>query len=96
MASSTSTAGRVPDLLLISDLHLGSHLKPRMRGEYVHLAARIDEVLPRFLDHYRAQGPWILVINGDFIDFWNIEEVRGSARAGEGLAVERLHAALDA
>ncbi|MCA9700575.1 MAG: hypothetical protein KC431_23820, partial [Myxococcales bacterium] len=59
----------VRDLLLISDLHLGSHLKPRLRGEYVHLAARIDESLPRFLDHYIAEGgPWQLIVNGDFID----------------------------
>ncbi|MCA9714421.1 MAG: metallophosphoesterase [Myxococcales bacterium] len=91
------------DLLLISDLHLGSHLKPRLRGEYVHLAARIDESLPRFLDHYIAEGgPWQLIVNGDFIDFWNIELVPGVDRArskkirGAELAVHRLHAALDA
>ncbi|MBK8266154.1 MAG: metallophosphoesterase [Nannocystis sp.] len=89
-----------PDLLLISDLHLGSHLKPRMRGEYVHLAARIDELLPRFLEHYqgdrRGDRRWLLVINGDFIDFWNIEEGRDPALVGEPLAIARLHAALDA
>lgn len=84
------------DMLLISDLHLGSHLKPRMRGEHVHLAARIDEVLPRFLDHYARQGPWQLIVNGDFIDFWNIEFGRDGARDGEALAVHRLHAAFDA
>ncbi len=95
------------DLLLISDLHLGSHLKPRLRGEYVHLAARIDESLPRFLDHYiREGGPWQLVVNGDFIDFWNIElvpearqsqsEPRFKKIRGAELAVHRLHAALDA
>ncbi|MEZ4450039.1 MAG: metallophosphoesterase [Nannocystaceae bacterium] len=83
-------------MLLISDLHLGSHLKPRMRGEHVHLAARIDEVLPRFLDHYRGQGPWQLIINGDFIDFWNIELGRDAARDGEALAIHRLHATFDA
>jgi UDP-2,3-diacylglucosamine pyrophosphatase LpxH len=82
------------DLLLISDLHLGSHLKPRMRGEYVHLAAHIDHSLPRFLDHYAASGRWQLVINGDFIDFWNIEVGEDRLR-GEELAVHRLHAVLD-
>lgn len=82
------------DLLLISDLHLGSHLKPRMRGEYVHLAAHIDHSLPRFLDHYAAAGRWQLVINGDFIDFWNIEVGEDRLR-GEELAVHRLHAVLD-
>lgn len=83
-------------MLLISDLHLGSHLKPRMRGEYVHLAARIDDVLPRFLEHYARIGPWQLIINGDFIDFWNIELSGEGAREGEPLAIRRLHAAFDA
>lgn len=82
------------DLLLISDLHLGSHLKPRMRGEYVHLAADLDVSLPRFLAHYAAAGRWQLVINGDFIDFWNIEVGRGLK--GEALAVHRLHAVMAA
>lgn len=88
---------RPPDLLLISDLHLGSHLKPRMRGEYVHLAADIDLGLPRFLDHYaRGAGRWQLVINGDFIDFWNIEVGQEQRLVGEALAEHRLHAVLDA
>lgn len=82
------------DLLLISDLHLGSHLKPRSRGEYVHLAARIEESLPQFLDHYVRSGPWQLVVNGDFIDFWNIE-IGDGASDPEQLAVERLHRVLD-
>lgn len=87
----------MPDLLLISDLHLGSHLKRRSRGEYVHLAHRIEEVFPRFLEHYASSGEWELVINGDFIDFWNMEvgETR-SPKDAESLAVERLHAVLDA
>jgi UDP-2,3-diacylglucosamine pyrophosphatase LpxH len=87
----------VRDLLLISDLHLGSHLKRRSRGEYVHLAQRIEDVFPRFLEHYRQTGRWELVINGDFIDFWNMEigETRHPTDA-EALAVDRLHAVLDA
>ncbi len=85
------------DLLLISDLHLGSHLKPRLRGESVHLAARVDRQLPRFLDHYLKTGKrWQLVINGDFIDFWNIVLESERDLIGERLAVRRLHAALDA
>lgn len=86
------------DLLLISDLHLGSHLKARTRGEYVHLAARLDESLPQFLDHYARlgarQGNWQLVVNGDFIDFWNVE-IGDGAQDPVQLAVERLHAVLD-
>jgi UDP-2,3-diacylglucosamine pyrophosphatase LpxH len=85
----------VRDLLLISDLHLGSHLKARSRGEFVHLAARLDESLPQFLEHYARLGTWQLVVNGDFIDFWNIEIGEHGQDAVE-LAVERLHAVLDA
>lgn len=85
------------DLLLISDLHLGSHLKRRSRGEYVHLAQRIEEVFPRFLEHYRQRGQWQLIINGDFFDFWNMEIGETlDPRDAERLAVERLHAVLDA
>ena len=91
----------VRDLLLISDLHLGSHLKARTRGEFVHLAARLDESLPQFLDHYiqlgqasGRSGRWQLVVNGDFIDFWNVELGDGAQDPVE-LAVERLHVVLD-
>ena len=87
---------QVHDLLLISDLHLGSHLKPRMRGEEVHLASRIEETFPRFMEHYLRGGRWQLVINGDFIDFWNIELPEQRHVDGERLAVARLHAVLDA
>lgn len=83
------------DLLLISDLHLGSHLKPRSRGEYVHLAMRLDETLPQFLEHYAQQGNWQLIVNGDFIDFWNIE-IGTADEDPETVAVQRLHAVLDA
>lgn len=84
------------DLLLISDLHLGSHLKPRMRGEFVHLASRIERTFPRFVDHYLRQGRWQLVINGDFIDFWNVELAPIAGESAEALAVRRLHAVFDA
>lgn len=84
------------NLLLVSDLHLGSHLKRRSRGEYVHLAQRIEAVFPRFLEHYTGAGDWELVINGDFFDFWNMEVGETQdPNAAEQLAVERLHAVLD-
>lgn len=83
------------DLLLISDLHLGSHLKPRMRGEWVHLASRIEQSFPRFIDHYLRAGQWQLIINGDFIDFWNVELPDQVGESGESLAVRRLHAVFD-
>ncbi len=89
------------DLLLISDLHLGSHLKPRLRGEEVHLASRIEEEFPRFIDHHlqvarsREVG-WQMVVNGDFIDFWNVVLDERDGESSEALAVRRLHAVLDA
>nr|WP_255216625.1 metallophosphoesterase [Pseudenhygromyxa sp. WMMC2535] len=79
----------------MSDLHLGSHLKPRTRGEFVHLATRLEESLPQFLDHYAREGPWQLVVNGDFIDFWNIE-IGDPGDDPEQVAVQRLDAVLDA
>ena len=84
------------DLLLISDLHLGSHLKPRNRGEFVHLASKIEDTFPRFIDHYLGQGSLQLIINGDFIDFWNIELPGQEDLPPEALAVARLHAVFDA
>lgn len=86
----------MPDLLLISDLHLGSHLKPRMRGEFVHLASKIEESFPGFVDHYLRAGQWQLVVNGDFIDFWNVDLPDHVGEVGERLAVRRLHAVFDA
>ncbi|MCX4245593.1 metallophosphoesterase [Paraliomyxa miuraensis] len=86
----------MPDLLLISDLHLGSHLKPRMRGEFVHLASRIEQSFPRFIDHYLREGEWQLIVNGDFIDFWNVDLPDHVGESGERLAVRRLHAVFDA
>lgn len=84
------------DLLLISDLHLGSHLKPRMRGEWVHLAEQIEDNFPRFLEHYRNHGRWQLIINGDFIDFWNIELPKLEGESAQALAVRRANAMFDA
>lgn len=86
-----------PDLLLISDVHLGAHLKPRGRGEFVHLKDHVDRAFARFVDHYlRASRPGglQLVVNGDFIDFWNVE-VAADVTDPEARAVARLHAVLD-
>lgn len=95
------TASSVHDLLLISDLHLGSHLKPRLRGEEVHLAARIEDNFPLFIEHYLRRAvadghQWQLVINGDFIDFWNIVLPVRAGETPEQLAVRRVHCVLDA
>ncbi len=67
-----------------------------MRGESVHLASRIDEVFTRFIDHYLREDRCQLVVNGDFIDFWNVDLPGDHELSGEALAVRRLHAVLDA
>jgi UDP-2,3-diacylglucosamine pyrophosphatase LpxH len=67
-----------------------------MRGEYVHLASRIEETFPRFIDHYIREGSWQLVVNGDFIDFWNVELTDADAADPEALAIRRVEAVLDA
>lgn len=67
-----------------------------MRGEFVHLASRIERSFPRFIDHYLRQGRWQLVVNGDFIDFWNVELPPREGETPEALAVRRLHAVFDA
>ncbi len=84
------------DLLLISDLHLGAHLKPRVRADAVRRAHAVERDLPRFLAHYAQSGPWQLVVNGDFIDFWNIEVANMRGMSAEDLAVARLHAVVRA
>ena len=67
----------------------------------MHLASRIEEEFPRFTDHHleiaRARGVgWQLVVNGDFIDFWNVVLDEREGESSEALAVRRLHAVLDA
>ena len=67
-----------------------------MRGEFVHLASKIEDSFPRFIDHYLQQGRLQLIINGDFIDFWNVELPGQEDLPPEALAVARLHAVMDA
>lgn len=59
-----------PNLLVISDLHLGEGIRPGALGAEER---RSDEALVAFLDHYasrrRGDRPWRLVINGDMVDF---------------------------
>ena len=60
----------------------------------MHLAAEIERSFPQFIAHYMERGRWQLVINGDFIDFWNVE-IDATEGDAEALAVARLHAVLD-
>jgi UDP-2,3-diacylglucosamine pyrophosphatase LpxH len=65
-------------LLIVSDLHLGSALRPPMRYASLKMIVRLDRAFERFLEYhqnnpaYDYEGnriPWMLVFNGDTIDF---------------------------
>jgi UDP-2,3-diacylglucosamine pyrophosphatase LpxH len=64
-----------PNVLVISDLHLGEDVKPYSVGYLRHLA-RLERELEDFLDHYtrtRHDGrPWRLIVNGDMVDFMSV------------------------
>ena len=67
--------------------------RARGRAALRRYVTTFEQSLPQFLDHYVRSGPWQLVVNGDFIDFWNIE-IGDGATDPEQLAVERLHRVL--
>jgi UDP-2,3-diacylglucosamine pyrophosphatase LpxH len=69
------------DLLVFSDVHLGSDLKRqdlRRAGSFSALVARdaMDKALGGFLDDYAGRSlpgqPWRLILNGDLVDFIGI------------------------
>jgi len=64
-----------PNILIISDLHLGEDVKPYSVRHLRHLA-RLERELEDFLDHYtRARDddrPWRLIVNGDMVDFMSV------------------------
>ena len=65
------------NILVISDLHLGEHLKPTTTSvSYLRRIARLERELETFLEHYTAERldgrPWRLVINGDMVDFMSV------------------------
>jgi UDP-2,3-diacylglucosamine pyrophosphatase LpxH len=80
-------AAASPNLLVISDVHLGADLQ---EGRYRRLRrlAQLDHELSEFLDHYRASPtdgrPWRLIIGGDLIDFMNVH-IRPTAAEREDL-----------
>lgn len=83
------TLGERPhNLLAISDLHLGSDLKPGVRP-----ARRgFDTQLASFLDHHavnRRNGkPWRLILDGDIVDFVAITVTPGPGDAGFEISEE--------
>lgn len=64
------------NLLVISDLHLGSDIGGAPGAPPPARSRSVDDDLCALLDYYREHGvdgePWNLVINGDFIDFVGI------------------------
>ncbi|MCO4744547.1 MAG: metallophosphoesterase [Proteobacteria bacterium] len=56
-----------PDLLVISDLHLGEAME--LDAPLGRDAVERERALVDFLGYYRDRGRWKLVINGDMVDF---------------------------
>ena len=68
-------------ILVVSDLHLGSTLRPPLDDRALEMVDRLDVALEDFLDYhldnlvYTEAGelvPWTLVFNGDTIDFMHM------------------------
>ena len=65
-------------LLIVSDLHLGSALRPPMGYSNLKMITRLDMAFENFLEYHQKQQifneegdliPWTLIFNGDTIDF---------------------------
>jgi UDP-2,3-diacylglucosamine pyrophosphatase LpxH len=75
-----------PNLLVISDLHLGEDCKPATKSGYLPHVPLLERELESFLDHYRKSRrdgrPWELIVNGDMVDFLSVclFPVEGDAR----------------
>ena len=76
------TQGQIKDnnssLLIVSDLHLGSLLRPPLNFHELKMIARLDRAFERFIEYHLQQQltndegspiPWTLIFNGDTIDF---------------------------
>src|ERR1043165_5655967 len=84
------------NLLVLSDLHLGSDIGDALGGPPPARSRSVDDDLCALLDHYRVRRvdgePWDLVINGDFIDFVGITlDPANVAVPTEPTAEERAH-----
>jgi UDP-2,3-diacylglucosamine pyrophosphatase LpxH len=70
------TEPRARRKLVISDLHLGAGIAdPKLAGIEDFYA---DADFVRFLEHEGAKGPTDLIINGDFIEFWQLASALGA------------------
>ena len=88
-----STADLRPNILVISDLHLGEDLAPGISATGARDVEVAEQSLIEFLRHYtrqRADGrAWRLVINGDMADFMSICIAPGDARLGSDGGAQR-------
>jgi len=61
--------------IIISDLHLGYRAKNLSFEDYKSEVEKLDEHFNKFINYYTSlcpKTPWELIINGDFIDFIQI------------------------
>ena len=77
-----------PNLLVMSDLHLGEDLRPMTTPlSYLRRAAKLERELEAFLAHYtdsRLEGrPWRLVVNGDMVDFMSVMILPGEGGSAD-------------
>lgn len=81
-----------PNLLVISDLHLGEGLSHEGDGS---TDPRTDSALIDFMEHYRTHRrggrPWRLVVNGDAIDFIAVHLMPHEAGLVHGLHPDDHH-----
>jgi UDP-2,3-diacylglucosamine pyrophosphatase LpxH len=86
----------VQNLLVLSDMHLGSDIGDSPGAPPPPRSRSVDDDLCALLDHYRATRvdgePWDLVINGDFIDFIGISlDAARASVSTEPTPEERAH-----
>ncbi len=63
---------RGPNILVISDLHLGEGIRDddaESRERLVRVDCELQEFIAFYTDHRRGGRPWRLVVNGDMVDF---------------------------
>jgi UDP-2,3-diacylglucosamine pyrophosphatase LpxH len=65
------------ELLVVSDLHLGSALRAPFDFSARRRLVALDRAVERFVEHHRLNPPtdarWTLVLNGDTFDFMHID-----------------------
>ena len=86
MANPVHETGIKPNILVVSDLHLGEELMPGISDDRRRAVEMAETAFLEFMRHhqrFRVGGrPWRLVINGDLFDFMSIQ-----VGLSEGIAV---------